>query len=359
MNAATGTASVAIGAGNSASGNYGVAIGGGNVALGQYSTAMGAGCSANGHKSFADGSGCVADGLCSVAMGESCDASGDNSVALGRYCTTEPSGFASVCLGNICRTYDNATVALGSSARASGRKTITHVASNVDISNVFFVYRSSLGNSVEFVDATEVSQTGTAADFGTRIGLRYRSYDGSASELIYAAPAGSGGGASSLSFRVVYSTPAQVSTGATLTAITTTFPSLPNDNRVVSVTAWCGGDGTYVGTGVTFNIPSSEFRTWYWGCDAIPTGTNLWNNSSASNSNQNYEGFFWNARGAAGTCAQALGGVGGATDVLYWNTYGAMGGDGTNSRVPGAASNGYVMFGNFYNGAGIKVQWIG
>ena len=85
-------------------------------------------------------------------------------------------------------------MALGSSPVATGQLegSRSTPSGSVDISNVFFVYRSSQGNSFEFVDKT-ATNAGKSSDFGSKIGLRYRSVDGSASELIFAAPAGNGG----------------------------------------------------------------------------------------------------------------------------------------------------------------------
>jgi hypothetical protein len=131
---------------------------------------------------------CSATSLQSIAMGNICDASGDRSIAMGQ---------------NAITMYKQ-TVALGSTPLATGPYVGSRSAHSgglpgtdyaVDISKVYFVYRSPLGNSIEFVDATDYD--GTSADFGSKIGLRYRSYDGSASELIFAAPAGSGGGGGS------------------------------------------------------------------------------------------------------------------------------------------------------------------
>ena len=373
---ATGQSSIAMGAFCEASGNFTVAMGhnclaGGsqtpptslvsdiadgygavamgfsNKARGYGSVAMGVNCSANGIASFADGSGCIAagnyavamgldcsaSGQAAVAMGEYCDASGDNSVALGRYCVTEPSGFTSVCLGNICRTYDNATVALGSSARASGRKTITAVASNVDISNVFFVYRSSLGNSVEFVDATEVSQTGTAADFGSKIGLRYRSYDGSASELIFAAPAGSGGGAAAgtYGYKMITTTTSKpgggIWNGSSCSVLDVTGLSLsdltPTTRCKITIVGAGGGGGGGIGDGNVSNGGGG-------GGGAVVVFQNL---PDAS----------WNH---PGLLTLGLGGSGGTGNITGTNAPGTIGGNTAWKAIMSAFVNTDVPSGN-------------
>ena len=120
------------------------------------------------------------------------------------------------------------------------------------------------------------------------------------------------------------------------------------------------GDGTYCGGGVTFNIPSSEHRTWYWGIWF--SGSNafrLWNSSNAQWLTGTQEGF--SGAGPGGAVIPAGGGVGGATEVHEWNTTGGIGGDSASlaGKVPGAASDAAALHASNNSTAGIKVQWIG
>ena len=396
-NSATGELSVALGKNCTASGNYSVAMGYCSSATGQNSFADGSGCDASGSESVAMGWGCrtahhatggrqiavgnlcYAEGSQSVAMGHACYAGSNGAVAMGYDCSAQggrafamgencdASGSHSVALGNSATTISSQTVALGSSPLATGplvgSRSVVPPGTTIDISNIYFVYRSPLGNSIEFVDKT-VGLNGKSSDFGSNIGLRYRSVDGSASELIFAAPAGSGGAAPvGTSLRVAYTT--TVVNNQTLTSIATTFPDLPHDARSVSVTAWGPGAGSLCGGGVTFNIPSSMLRSWHWGgFQDTEAHFRLWQASDGVVAES--VGYKWvvEGGGAAWATSNSTPADVGITNPTLWNyPGGAAGVDGTGTgglgKVPGAASSqANLAAANTFQNAGIKVQWI-
>jgi hypothetical protein len=301
-NWASGASSTCIGNSNKTCGSWSVAIGGNNNAW-------------------------HSDGNC-VAIGNQNDVSMNNGIAIG-YDNTSSGGIGSTAIGYECVAGGAGGVAMGRGCSASGDYSVA-MGSGADASGTGgFVYRSNAGNTFVFDDASPPSLK----------------INGSAV-----------GSAAALSLRVAYSF--TVSQAQTLTAITFTFPSLPNDNRLVSVTAWTMGNGTNCGGGVTFNIPSSELRTWYWGIWV--GGSNvfrLWNSSDAQWLGGTQEGF--SAAGPGAAMSNAGGGVGGATHVSEWSQPGGVGGAFASSgKVPGAASTQPLYTATPYS-AGIKVQWIG
>ena len=367
---------MAMGYCSSATGNNSFADGSGCDASGSESVAMGWGCRTAHHSSggrqIAVGNQCYAEGSQSVAMGHACYTGANAAVAMGYDCSAQ--GEMSFAMGEYCGAMANTTVALGSSAIATGQLTGSRSTAGgggpVDISNVFFVYRSVKGNSIEFVDKT-ATNAGTSADFGSNIGLRYRTADGSASDLIFAAPAGS---ASLVSLRTAYAGAGQSAVAwGTLTSFATSFPALPNDTRLISVTAWTLGDGFYCGGGVTFNIPSSELRTWYWGLNNVASTVGgyqfrVWNSVNGGTVVGTEQGFQWTGHGSVtgvGTSWPAGGGTGGATDIKYWfapalNTA-TQGGS---YCVPGASVvSVFPVQSKLWTESdsipGIKIQWIG
>ena len=384
---ASGTYSLVQGLQSKALGYNSVAMGKDCRAEGDYSVAMGRDCSASGIGAFSMGQGCVADGSGSFAAGINCHTEtagavtyGVGAIAMGRTCTA--TGWGAISMGNESAATGACGVALGQSCTASSASVALGAASKAYAFNSVAIGEGNETNGWASVAMGSTCKTdtsynialGKSADASGTGGFVYRSNAGntfvfddgpSPSLKINGSAVGS---AAALSFRVVYSISGQISISATLNAITTTFPSLPNDNRLVSVTAWTAGNGTYCGGGVTFNIPSSEFRTWYWGFDAAGYNLNLWSNSSSSNTNQANDGFFWNSYGgaglSAGSCQAATGGVGGAIDVRYWNQIGQTGGTGAAGamKVPGAAANagtGAQLSSATILMAGIKIQWIG
>ena len=354
--ATSGQAAVAIGWGNWSYGVAAVALCKDNEASGDYSAVMGYECTTSGTCSFADGSGCVASGDYSVvfgdrgravgkgavALGTDCSASGWNSIAAGQNSITGGGAGPAIAVGNGCSAWGTYSIAMGngcetngyaSVAMGSGCTTTAAIGNNGLIAlgdgataagSAGFVYQDSCSNTFVF-------------DSG---GL-----SGSGQLLI------NGKGPSQRTMWVM-SQPVN-SVNGDLSSNNVTFSALPNDNRLISVLAWTLGNGTNYGGGVTFDIPSSEFRSWYWGL-AIFGNTQqfLWSGPSGNTSTA--EGFFWNAGSHTNPSSN---GTGGATNIRYWNGTGS--GGSAVPRVPGIMGfDGVALTALDYKASGIKVQWI-
>ena len=310
---ASGKSSFADGSGCVASGDYSVVFGDRGRAVGKGAVALGTDCSASGWNSIAAGQNSITGGGAgpAIAVGDGCTANA-MSIAMGVNCETN--GYASVAMGLSCTTTaaiaNNGLIALGDGATAAG--------------SAGFVYQDSCSNTFVF-------------DSG---GL-----SGSGQLLI------NGKGPSQRTMWVM-SQPVN-SVNGDLSSNNVTFSALPNDNRLISVLAWTLGDGTNYGGGVTFDIPSSEFRSWYWGL-AIFGNTQQFLWSGPSGNTGTAEGFFWNAGSHTNPSSN---GTGGATNIRYWNGTGS--GGSAVPRVPGIMGfDGVALTALDYKASGIKVQWI-
>jgi len=380
-----------VSAGNSATGALSVALGQNCIASGDYSFAMGKNCLADTSGAFAAGIDCVASGTggdvaqcvamgyknratgCqSVAMGYDCSSTGCQSVALGAHSVADTniafamglrsiaSGFGSVAFGRGSHASASFAVAMGSDCSATGICSFADgsgcVASGVcsvalgrdaDASGTGgFVYRSNAGNTFVFDDAgPSLKINGSAV-----------------------------GGAAALSHNCLHHPEmydANVA-GTNLVAVSSFAPNLPNDARLVSVTAWGPGASSQCGGGVTFDIPSSDLRSLYWG--GSPTvgafGLNYLKTGNANFAPTSSErGFrFTNGSDCGVLGSGGITGAGpplNATNVQLWNVEGGAGGGSTaggRPKVPGAASAANFLSASGTSGeytGGMKITWIG
>ena len=197
------------------------------------------------------------------------DARGNDSVALGQHCTA--SGDYSLADGSGCTATTTCSVALGNAADASG--------------TCGFMYKDTCGNEFCF------DSGGGDGSGNIQINGHIVAGVGDASH----APLGT-------SLFVEYAVAPTHSSGGGLTQLkNTTLPDgtklgLPHDARSVSVTAWHMGSGYACGGGVTFNIPSSTLRNWWWGI--VGTGASvyemrLWSIPTTDDGNNDAKGFTW------------------------------------------------------------------
>lgn len=353
---ASGGASVAIGFFNDATANYATALGSDCSATGVSSFACGENCLASGKWSFADGSGCKATGDYSVAFGRRTAAQGWGAVAFGKDCSAN--GENSMALGLECFTGGGAgpAIALGHQCRATGQFSVA-IGKNCE---------SNMGSSVAMGDTCKTS-SGTGVGGYIALGRLADAsgtgcfvYQDSCSNTFVFDSGGSSGSGQLLingkgpSQRTMWAMSQPVnSVNGDLSSNNVTFSALPNDNRLISVLAWTLGDGTNYGGGVTFDIPSSEFRSWYWGL-AIFGNTQQFLWSGPSGNTGTAEGFFWNAGSHTNPSSN---GTGGATNIRYWNGTGS--GGSAVPRVPGIMGfDGVALTALDYKASGIKVQWI-